>query len=409
MTKTRLSIYFLLITVVIDAMGIGIVMPVTPDLIRELLGADLSEAAWWGGILSASFAIMQFLFGAAIGNLSDRFGRRPVLLISLAVIGVDYIIMGLTHSIWILLLGRIIGGIASATQATAAAYMADISDPKEKAQNFGLISAAFGVGFVLGPLLGGIMSEFGPRAPFFVAAALALGNGVFGAFILSETVTEDKKRPLEWRRINPFGALKHVGSLPGVGLLMVMFFFHNFAFMVYPTTWAYYTQERYAWTAFDVGVSLMVFGLGVAIVQGGLIRLIIPRIGEWATIALGLGIGVLAAIGISLAPNGTVLYSFMPFTTLAMIATPALTAIMSRAVDENAQGELQGVLTAVGAIASVLSPLVMTNLFSYFTASDAPVYLPASPYYAAAALDILALMLFMIAWRNMRARSQPAE
>lgn len=400
MTKRRLSVYFLLMTVVIDAMGIGIVMPVTPDLIRELLGADLSQAALWGGVLSASFAVMQFLFGAALGNLSDRFGRRPVLLFSLFVIGADYVIMGLTNSIWILLLGRIIGGIASATQATAAAYMADISKPEEKAQNFGLISAAFGVGFVLGPLLGGLLSEFGPRAPFFLAAALAFGNGIFGAFILSETVSEEKKRPLEWRRINPFGALKHVGTLPGVGLLLVMFFFHNFAFMTYPATWAYYTQERYGWTAFDVGVSLMIFGLGVAIVQGGIIRWIIPRLGEWATIRLGLIIGTLAALGVALAPNSVILYSFMPLTTLAMIATPALTAIMSQVVSDDAQGELQGVLTAVGAAASIFSPLVMTWLFSHFTRSEAMLYLPGAPYFGAGLLDVTALVLFLIAWRR---------
>lgn len=396
----KASIYFLLFTVVIDAMGIGIIMPVTPDLIRELLNADLSEAALWGGALSASFAVMQFLFGAAIGNLSDRYGRRPVLLASLLIVGVDYIIMGLTNSIWVLLLGRIIGGIASATQATASAYMADISKPAEKAQNFGLIGAAFGVGFILGPLLGGLLAEFGSRAPFFAAAALALANFLFGAIILDETVTEEMKRKLEWRRINPFGALKHVGSLPGLGPLLVMFFFHQVAFFVYPTVWAYYTQERYDWSAFEVGISLMCFGLGMAIVQGGLIRLVVPRIGEWKTAVMGLIVSVIAFVSFAWAPQGWMVYALIPLTVIGLIAGPAISGIMSQQVSDQAQGELQGVLTAVGAIGSVISPIIMTGLFSYFTSDASSAYLPGAPFLLAALLELMALAFLFYAMRK---------
>lgn len=396
----KASIYFLLFTVVIDAMGIGIIMPVTPDLIRELLNADLSEAALWGGALSASFAVMQFLFGAAIGNLSDRYGRRPVLLASLLIVGVDYIIMGLTNSIWVLLLGRIIGGIASATQATASAYMADISKPAEKAQNFGLIGAAFGVGFILGPLLGGLLAEFGSRAPFFAAAALALANFLFGAIILDETVTEEMKRKLEWRRINPFGALKHVGSLPGLGPLLVMFFFHQVAFFVYPTVWAYYTQERYDWSAFEVGISLMCFGLGMAIVQGGLIRLVVPRIGEWKTAVMGLIVSVIAFVSFAWAPQGWMVYALIPLTVIGLIAGPAISGIMSQRVSDQAQGELQGVLTAVGAIGSVISPIIMTGLFSYFTSDASSAYLPGAPFLLAALLELMALAFLFYAMRK---------
>ena len=396
----RMSIYFLLFTVVIDAMGIGIIMPVTPDLIRELLGANLSEAALWGGALSSSFAVMQFLFGAAIGNLSDRFGRRPVLLLSLLIVGVDYIIMGLTNSIWILLIGRLIGGVASATQATASAYMADISQPHEKAQNFGLIGAAFGIGFILGPMLGGLLSEFGSRMPFFVAAALALGNFLFGAMILDETVKKKMQRPLEWRRINPFGALKHVGRLPGLGPLLVMFFFHQLAFFVYPTVWAYYTQERYDWSAFDVGVSLMCFGLGMAIVQGWLIRLIVPRFGEWKTLIFGITVTAIAFGAFAWAPFGWMIYALIPLTTIGLIAGPAMSGIMSQAVDDQSQGELQGVLTAVGAIGSVISPLVMTGLFGYFTSEASEIYLPGAPFYLAGLLEIMALGLLVYGYRK---------
>jgi MFS transporter, DHA1 family, tetracycline resistance protein len=400
----KLAILFLLLTVVIDAMGIGLIMPVMPDLIRQLRGANLSEAAVWGGILSASFAIMQFLFGAALGNLSDRFGRRPVLLASLIVVTVDYIIMGLTQSIWILLLGRLVGGVASATQSTAAAYMADISKPGEKSANFGLLGAAFGVGFVFGPMLGGLLSEFGARAPFYAAAALAFANLVFGYFILPETVTDKIRRPLEWRRMNPFRALKNVGKLPGIGLLLVMFFFYQVAFFVYPGVWAYYTQEKFGWAARDVGLSLAAFGLGVAVVQGGLIRLVVPRLGEWRVVALGMCIAIAAFLSFGLVREGWMVYALIPLSTLGMMAQPALQAIMSQAAPDDAQGELQGVLTGVGAIASIISPLMMTGIFGYFTRVGAAIYAPGAPFYLAAILDGVALMIFLWVWRRARMR-----
>ncbi len=396
----KLAIIFLLITVVIDAMGIGLIMPVMPDLIRELLDTGLSEAALWGGALSASFAVMQFLFGAAIGNLSDRYGRRPVLLASLMVMTVDYIIMGLTHSIWILLLGRIIGGVAAATQSTAAAYMADISKPKEKAANFGLLGAAFGIGFIIGPMLGGLLGEFGSRTPFFAAAALAFCNLIFGYFILPETVTDKIRRPLEWRRMNPFKALRYVGNLPGVGPLLAMFFFYQLAFFVYPSVWAYYTQEKFGWTPWDVGLSLAAYGLGIAIVQGGLIRVVVPRLGEWRTVVFGMTISILAFLSFGFITAGWMIFALIPISSLGMIAQPALQGIMSKAVTDDAQGELQGVLTGVGAIASIIGPLIMTGAFGYFTRASTAIYAPSAPFYLAAVLDCIALMIFIAAWRR---------
>jgi DHA1 family tetracycline resistance protein-like MFS transporter len=390
----------LLITVVIDAMGIGLIMPVTPDLIRELLDADLSEAALWGGVLSASFAVMQFLFGAAIGNLSDRYGRRPVLLASLVVMTVDYLIMGVTQSIWILLLGRIIGGVASATQSTAAAYMADISKPEEKAANFGLLGAAFGIGFIIGPILGGLLGEFGSRTPFFAAAIFAFCNLLFGYFILPETVTDKIRRPLEWRRMNPFKALLYVGNLPGVGPLLAMFFFYQLAFFVYPSVWAYYTQEKFGWTPWDVGLSLAAYGLGIAIVQGGLIRVVVPRLGEWRTVVFGMLISILAFLSFGLITAGWMIFALIPLSSLGMIAQPALQGIMSKAVTDDAQGELQGVLTGVGAIASIIGPLIMTGAFGYFTRASTVIYAPSAPFYLAAVLDCIALVIFIGAWRR---------
>jgi DHA1 family tetracycline resistance protein-like MFS transporter len=395
----KFSILFLLITVVIDAMGIGLIMPVTPDLIRELLGADLSHAASWGGILSALFAVMQFLFGASLGNLSDRYGRRPVLLVSLTVVTIDYAVMGLTGSIWILLLGRLVGGIASATQSTAAAYMADISTEKQKSANFGLLGAAFGIGFILGPMLGGFLGEYGSRAPFFAAAILAFANFIFGVFILPETVTDKIRRDLEWRRMSPFRALRNVGHLPGVTPLLAMFFIHQVAFFVYPSVWAYYTREKFGWTAWDVGLSLSLFGLGMAVVQGGLIRLFVPRLGEVRTIFVGLSVSVFGLVGMAVAWAGWMAYAMIPLASLALLATPALQAMMSKAAPDDAQGELQGVLTGVGAIASIISPLMMTGAFSYFTRAGGSVYAPGAPFYLAAVLELIALAVFLRAVR----------
>ncbi len=259
--KTRLPILFILITLVIDAMGIGLIMPVMPDLIRDLQGVDLASAALWGGIMAASFAVMQFLFSPTIGSLSDRFGRRRVLLVSLFFMALDYLVMAVAGTIWLLLAGRIVGGITAATQSTATAYIADISTAKDKAKNFGLVSAAFGVGFILGPLIGGLLSTFGPRAPFYAAAALATANFTFGYFILPETVTDKIRRPFEWRRANPLGAFKHIARLPGLRALLLIHFLYSIAFFVYPSVWAYFTRERFGWDGLMVGYSLAAFGI----------------------------------------------------------------------------------------------------------------------------------------------------
>lgn len=396
----RLAITFVLFTVVIDAMGIGIIMPVTPDLIRELLGAGLSEAALWGGVLTASFAVMQFLFSPFIGGLSDSYGRKPVLLVSLLVVGIDYVIMGFTGSIWVLLIGRIVAGIASATQSTATAFIADVSDKNEKAQNFALVGAAFGIGFILGPLLGGLMSEFGSRAPFFAAAGLAFANFIFGWIILSETVTDKIRRKLELRRINPFGAIRQVGKLPLGSLLVWVFFIHQLAFYAYPSTWAYFTIERFDWTPRQVGFSLAMFGIILAITQGFIIRIIIPKLGEWRVLLLGLGVSITADFLISFANQGWMVYAIIIFMALSFTVTPALQAIISRSTPDNAQGELQGVLTSVGALATIIAPLAMTVVFGYFISQNTPIYFPGAPFFLAGLLDLIGLALILTIWRR---------
>ncbi len=331
----RLPIVFILITVVIDSMGIGLIMPVMPDLIREVGGGDLASAAIWGGILAASFAVMQFLFGPIVGNLSDRFGRRPILLVALFVMALDYLVMAVAGAMWLLLIGRLVGGITAATQSTAAAYMADISEPEEKAANFGLISAAFGLGFVLGPLIGGVLGEFGTRAPFYAAAALAALNFLFGYFILPETVNDRIRRPFNWRRANPFGAFSYIGKLPGVGRLMVLFFLYQVAFFVYPAIWAYFSRARFGWEDGMVGVSLTLFGIAMVVAQAGLIRLILRRLGERLTILIGLSFNALAFLIMSVLTSGTIALFLTPLSALGAVVIPALQGLIPRVIQSD--------------------------------------------------------------------------
>jgi MFS transporter, DHA1 family, tetracycline resistance protein len=378
----------------LDSMGIGLIMPVMPDLIIDLGGETLSNAAIWGGTLTATFAVMQFICGPTVGNLSDRFGRRPVLLVSLVVMSLDYLVMGIAGAMWILVIGRIVGGITSATQSTANAYIADISSPDKKAQNFGMIGAAFGVGFVLGPVVGGFLGEFGPRTPFFAAAILAAANAVFGYLILPETVTDKIRRPFSWSRANPFGAFQQVRKLPELSRLLIVFFFHNVAFFTYPSVWAYYTRESFAWDAAMVGISLGCFGLGSAIVQGGLMRLIIPRLGEHNTVLVGLAITAMAFLGYAFAFEGWHIFALLPLSASGIIAGPALQGIMSRTARDDQQGELQGVLTSVGALGTIISPLLMTNVFGLFTKPDAPIYFPGAPFVLSMVLILISLFIF---------------
>ena len=284
----RLAFVFIIVTLTIDAMGIGLIIPVMPELLREIGGGDLGNAAIWGGVLSTVFAAMQFLVGPTLGSISDRYGRRPVLLISLGVIAVDFVVMGLAHSIWLLVITRIIGGIAAATQSTAAAFISDISTPENRSANFGILGATFGVGFVLGPLLGGLLGEFGFRVPFFAAAGLATLNLILGYFVLPETVTDKIRRPFDPTRSNPLGALRQIRKITGLARFLLVFFLYEFALYVYPAVWVYFSKTQFGWNSTMIGVSLASFGVSIAVVQGLLIRHIIPKLGERKAIVFGL-------------------------------------------------------------------------------------------------------------------------
>ncbi|MCM2562896.1 TCR/Tet family MFS transporter [Lutimaribacter sp. EGI FJ00015] len=389
-----LPVLFILVTVILNAMGIGLILPVMPDLIVEVAGRGIASAAVWGGILSASFAVMQFLFAPLVGNLSDAFGRRPVMLLSLFAMALDYIVMALAGSIWLLLAGRIFGGITAATNATATAYMADISQPAEKARNFGLIGAGFGVGFVFGPMLGGLLAEYGTRAPFYAAAALSFANMCLGAMVLRETVTDTTRRSFVLHRANPFGAFRALARLPDLTALLWVFFFFQVATMVYPAIWAYFTTERFAWSPGLIGLSLAVYGTSIAVVQGVLVRPVIRLMGERMTVIFGLGTEVISLVILGFITSGTAVMFLIPVTALGAIGMPALQGIMSRLTPDNAQGELQGVLASVTSVAMILAPVVMTQTFAAFTAPVAPVYLPGAPFLLSAFLMAISLALF---------------
>ncbi len=389
-----------MLTVMIDAMGIGLIIPVMPDLIQEVGGGTLAEAAIWGGILSTTFAVMQFLFGPVMGGLSDRFGRRPVLLIALVVMAFDYVLMALTSALWVLLLGRVIGGITAATQSTATAYMADISAPHERAARFGLVGAAFGAGFVLGPLLGGLLAEYGTRAPFWVAAGLAASNAVLGWVVLKETVTDANRRAFNWRRANPLGALRSLGRLPGVTPLLLVYFIYYVGFAVYPAVWSYFGKERFDWTPATIGLSLALFGVAMAMIQGGLIRPVLKALGERGTVIAGHLFSIASLISIAVITSSTWVLLLTPIAAFGGIIPPALQGIMSARVADDAQGELQGALTSASALAMILSPLVMTYTFARFTDADAPIYLPGAPFLLAATLSTLGLAALLIGTRR---------
>lgn len=391
--RQSLALAFILITVTLDAIGIGLIFPVMPDLIESVTGGSLSQAAVWGGLLATSFAVMQFLFGPIIGSLSDRFGRRPVLLLSLLIMSLDYLVMAVAPTIWLLLAARIVAGITAATYSTATAYIADITPPEKRGARFGLIGACFGVGFVAGPLIGGLLAAIDLHAPFYAAAALALANLIFGYFVLPETVTDATRRPFSLARANPLGALRAVSRLPGVRRVLICFLILGIAMNVYPAIWAYYGQARFGWDTTMVGISLAVYGISFAVGQAVLVGPLIKRFGEHRAAHFGMWVDVATLFALGIVTSGVGALIITPITALGGVVTPALQSLASRAAPADAQGELQGVLASLNAIAMITSPLIMTTTFSVFTSPGAPVFSPGAPFLLASALMVLCLIL----------------
>lgn len=394
---------FILITVVIDAIGFGLIIPVMPELLKGLIGCTSEVAVKWGGYLTFVYAAMHFLFGPLIGNLSDRFGRRPILLLSLAALTVDYLIMGFAQSIWVLFTGRLLAGICGATYSTANAYIADLTTQEKRAQAFGMMGASFGIGFILGPALGGLLGAADPRTPFFVAAGLALLNMLYGWFILPESLTQENRRAFSMVRANPLGAFAHFGKLPQLRMLFLVSLFFSFAHLVYPSTWNFHADARYGWGAEQIGWSLMAFGICSAIVQGGLIGLVLKWLGQQKTAIVGMVFNILGFIGFAFASQSWMIYLWIPVSALGAVAGPSINALMSEKVGPDSQGELQGAIASVSAIANMFSPLIMTQVFSWFLREEASTKFYGSAFLLAAILTGIATTLLIVGFRTQQA------
>ncbi len=400
MKNRKAAVGFIFITLLIDVMGFGIIIPVLPDLIRELTGQGYSEASRTGGFMLAAFAVMQFIFSPILGGLSDKFGRRPVLLFSLFGFAIDYLILAFAPTIAWLFIGRIIAGITGASFTTASAYIADVSPPEKRAQNFGMIGAAFGLGFIIGPAIGGLLGEFGSRIPFFVAAGLTFLNWLYGYFILPESLPKENRRKFEWRRANPVGTLLKIFSYPAIrGLIVSMVLIYVAAHAV-QSNWNFFTMYRFGWSEGMVGLSLSVVGVLIAIVQGGLIRLIIPRIGMKKSVYAGFIFNALGFILFAFATEGWMMFAILSVYCLGGIAGPALQGIISSQVPPNEQGELQGGLTSLMSATTIFGPVLMTNLFATFTADQAPFYFPGAPFFAGALLTIASVIVVLSTLRH---------
>lgn len=400
---SRHAVPFVFITVLIDMIGFGIVLPVLPGLIMDITGYTLAQAAAWGGYLLTAYAVLQLLFAPILGALSDRFGRRPVLLLSLFAYSINYLLAGFAGSLAWLFVGRVMTGITGATHATANALVADITPPDQRAQNFGLIGMALGLGFVFGPAIGGFIGELGPRAPFFAASALAFLNCCYGYFMLPETLAPEARRPFEWRRANPLGAVSRIARFPALLGLAVVMLIYNLGHHVYPSLWAYFGVERFNWSSYEVGLSLTMVGLMMAISQGGLIRVVLPRIGAPRTALLAFIAAVFGYIGFAFVETIPMLVALMLLSAVGNLLGPSVQSIMSNQVPQNEQGELQGVLASISSLGAIIGPLFMTQMFARFTDAEG-LYMPGAPFLAAALLTAIALLLFVHnCWAELRA------
>ncbi len=395
----KAALGFIFITLLIDVTGFGIIIPVLPKLITELIHGNLSQASAIGGWLTFAYAIMQFLFAPVLGNLSDRFGRRPVLLFSLLGFGMDYIFLAFAPSIAWLFVGRMIAGITGASFTTASAYIADISTPEKRAQNFGLMGTAFGIGFIIGPVLGGLLGQYGSRVPFMAAAGLSLLNALYGFFVLPESLAPENRRPFILKRANPVGALLQLKKYPAISGLVISLILLYTANNGMQSTWSYYGMEKFKWNEATVGYSLGFVGLMTAIVQAGVIRWTIPKFGTEKSLYIGF---ILYSIGLFLfafAVSGWQMFVFIIPYSLGGIAGPALQSIMAGFVPPNEQGELQGALTSLMSATTIFAPVMMTSLFAYFTSTKTPFLFPGAPFFLGA---VLILVSTGLAYRSMK-------
>ena len=399
---------FILVMVTLDMIAFGIIAPVLPDLIRQFEGGDFARASDLTGYLLLAWNAMQFIFSPVLGAWSDRFGRRPIILLSCFGLGVDYIVMALAPSLRWLFLGRIISGITASNISTAFAYVTDVTPPEKRAKPFGMISAAFGLGFVIGPAVGGYLGNSNLRAPFWAAAILSLVNSLYGFFVLPESLPKERRAKSAWHMANPLGALSLLRShheLAGLSVVVTLYYLaHNSL----PSIWALYTEYRYSWSHGDVGLSLAVVGVCAAVVSGALVGPFVKRFGERRSLLAGLTCGTLGFAGFAMATRGWIIMSVIPLIALWGIAAPAIQSLMSRRVDPSSQGKLQGAINSIRALTGMAGPVLFTQVFAQAISPRAPFRLPGAPYYLAATLLFSSLMLAVyVTRRNAAEATQP--
>ncbi len=402
------ALAIVLCSLLIDTIGFGIVIPVMPDLVVGLTHVSLAEAARYSGWLMGTFAAMQFLCGPIMGGLGDRYGRRPVLFSAMLAFAVDYVVMGVAPTFGWLFASRAVAGVTGATFVPAAAYIADITPPERRAQNFGLMGAAFGLGFTVGPAVGGLLGSFGVRAPFFAAAGLALLNALAMYFFLPESLPRERRRAFDPRRANPFGTFRALTRHRAVRPLLVAWFCWMLAHQSYPSTWAFYTKLKFRWSDHAVGLSLAWAGLTMALAQALLTRRLIPRWGERRAIVTGLCIGICGFAGNAVVPQGWMVYVVMTVACLQGLVFPSMNATLSQLVAADSQGELQGGVASLQSVAAIVGPPVLTAALSAWGSADAPVFLPGAPYLLAAALSVAALAIVSRVPRGLFPARSPA-
>ncbi|MGB6353084.1 MAG: TCR/Tet family MFS transporter [Steroidobacteraceae bacterium] len=399
------AVTFIFVTVLIDMLAFGMIIPVLPMLVQDFVGGSTSRAAQMYGVFGTAWALMQFIFSPVQGSLSDHFGRRPVILLSCTGLGLDFILMALAPNLWLLLVGRVISGITAASFSTAGAYIADVTPPEKRAASFGVIGAAFGVGFVLGPALGGVLGAISPRLPFWASACMALANVCWGLFVLPESLPKEKRVPFSWKNANPLGALKLLRSSPVLLGLAGSYFLMNLAHVVLPSTTVLYMNFRYGWDTRAVGLLLAGVGICSLIVQGFLVKPLVKWLKERRAMAWGLTFGAAGFAIYGLAPTGPIFWIGVPVMALWGIATPSLQTLMTRLVDATEQGRLQGALACLIGLASLIGPTVFTQTFAVFISSRADWGIPGAPFLLAAMLVFAAMLL---AWRTTHPPAIPA-
>jgi MFS transporter, DHA1 family, tetracycline resistance protein len=387
------TVFFIFITILLDVVGFGIIIPVIPKLITELSGQGMSASAQIGGWLMFCYAIMQFLCAPIMGGLSDQYGRRPIILGSLLGFSLDFLITAFAPTLGWLFVGRILAGIMGSSITTASAYMADISTPEKRAQNFGMIGAAFGLGFIIGPLLGGVLGSYGSRIPFMAAAGLAFVNFLWGYFILPESLKPENRRPFDWKRANPVGTLRQLGKYPVIVGMVASLFLLYVAGNAVQGNWTFYTIEKFQWDEKMIGYSLAFVGILAAIVQTVVVRKLIPKIGPKRGVYFGLALQCLGFVLFAFASESWMMFAFCIPYCLGGIGGPSLQSIISTQVPPNEQGELQGGLTSLISVSTIVGPLLMSNIFHYFTKPDAPIYFPGASMLTAAFLTLIGTLL----------------